>query len=81
MKDPRGTTGEHATRKREPRCSQPPLGGLTTEMLLLLFAWSGLTIGKDYPVIKKGLSIKLVNDLLAKDPYLRSHIAVWIQQG
>jgi hypothetical protein len=28
VKDPRGTTGIHATRKREPRCSQPPLGGL-----------------------------------------------------
>jgi hypothetical protein len=27
VKDPRGTTGIHATRKREPRCSQPPLGG------------------------------------------------------
>jgi hypothetical protein len=29
VKDPRGPTGIHATRKREPRCSQPPLGGLT----------------------------------------------------
>jgi hypothetical protein len=29
VKDPRGSTGIHATRKREPRCSQPPLGGLT----------------------------------------------------
>jgi hypothetical protein len=29
VKDPRETTGIHATRKHEPRCSQPPLGGLT----------------------------------------------------
>jgi hypothetical protein len=27
--DPRGTTGIHATRKRGPRCSHPPIGGLT----------------------------------------------------
>jgi hypothetical protein len=29
VKDPRGTTGIHATRTRGYRCSQPPLGGLT----------------------------------------------------
>jgi hypothetical protein len=29
VKDPRETTGIHATRNREPRCTQPPLGGLT----------------------------------------------------
>jgi hypothetical protein len=29
VKDPRGTTGIHATPKRERRCSHPPLGGLT----------------------------------------------------
>jgi hypothetical protein len=29
VKDPRGKTGIHATRKREPRCIQPPLGGPT----------------------------------------------------
>jgi hypothetical protein len=28
VKDPRGPVGIHATRKRGPRCSQPPLGGL-----------------------------------------------------
>jgi hypothetical protein len=29
VKDPRETAGIQATRKREPGCSQPPLGGLT----------------------------------------------------
>jgi hypothetical protein len=29
VKDPRGKTGMHATRKRGPRPGQPPLGGLT----------------------------------------------------
>jgi hypothetical protein len=36
VKDPRGTTGIHATRKRGSRCIQPPLGGLTKQMLVLL---------------------------------------------
>jgi hypothetical protein len=29
-KDPRGTTGRYGTHKCRPRCSHPPLGGLTT---------------------------------------------------
>jgi hypothetical protein len=62
------TTGLHARRKPGPRCSQPPLGGMTIQMFIHFLRISNATLTRAAPVIVRLLKVypncQRVNTLL-----------------